>query len=101
MCRVPFDQPSYKVRVSIQRTSDGETATHAYATNNVAALVTTFGIDPFTDNRFVTDIFFDVEADESIQEVLHELGLRMPVLASSEREHGPVTERAPFGPPDI
>jgi hypothetical protein len=100
MCRVPFDQPSYKVRVSIQRTSDGETATHTYATTNVAALVSTFGIDPFTDTRFVTDIFFDIDANESVEEVLHELGLRMPVLVSSSGSE-PGTARAPSGPPDI
>jgi len=104
MCRVPFDQPSYKVRVSIQRTSDGETATHTYATTNVAALVSTFGIDPFTDTRFVTDIFFDVDANESIEEVLQELGLRMPVLVSSSGSVSgsePGTARVPSGPPDI
>lgn len=104
MCRVPFDQPSYKVRVSVQRTSDGETAVHTYATTDVSALVSTFGIDPFTDTRFVTDIFFDVDADESIEEVFQELGLRMPVLVSSvgsASEPGPDTARVPSGPPDI
>jgi hypothetical protein len=100
MCRVPFDQPSYKVRVSVQRTSDGETATHTYATTNVAALVSTFGIDPFTDTRFVTDIFFDIDANESVEEVLQELGLRMPVLVSSSGSE-PGTARGPSGPPDI
>jgi len=104
MCRVPFDQPSYKVRVSVQRTSDGETASHTYNTNSVAALVSTFGIDPFTDTRFVTDIFFDIDTNESVEEVLHELGLRMPVSGSSSDSVSgpePATARAPSDPHDI
>ena len=105
MCRVPFDQPSYKVHVSVRRTSDGETASHVYTTSNVNELTTTFGINPFTDTRFVTDIFFDIEADETIEEVFRELGLRIPVSASSwsgrGREREPATARAPSDPPDI
>lgn len=78
MCREPFDQPQYKVRVSVQRLADNQTASHMYVTNNVSALVTSFGIDPFVDSRFVTDILFDVNNDETLTEVFNELGLRIP-----------------------
>lgn len=78
MCREPFDQPQYKVRVSVQRLPEGRTASHTYMTTNVSALVTSFGIDPFVDSRFVTDILFDVNNDETLTEVFNELGLRIP-----------------------
>lgn len=79
MCREPFDQPQYKVRVSVQRLPEGgRTASHTYMTTNVSALVTSFGIDPFVDSRFVTDILFDVNNDETLTDVFNELGLRIP-----------------------
>jgi hypothetical protein len=78
MCRVPFDQPLYKVRVSVQRIRDDHTSVHSYVTSNVAGLVSSFGIDPFVDPRFQTDILFEVADDEILADVLEELGLRIP-----------------------
>lgn len=78
MCRVPFDQPLYKVRVSVQRMADGHASTETYTTSNIANIVASFGIDPFMDPRFLTDIIFDVAAGESISAIFQELGLIAP-----------------------
>jgi hypothetical protein len=78
MCRTPFDQPMYKIRVSVQRMADNHVSTESYTTSNVANLVASFGIDPFVDHRFLTDIIFDVAAGESISAIFQELGLRVP-----------------------
>lgn len=78
LCRVPFDQPTYKIRVSIQRTQDSQVYSHVYQTSNVSALTSAFGFDPFMDPRFVTDIMFDIANDETITQVFQELGLRIP-----------------------
>ena len=43
MCRVPFDQPMYKVRVSVQRVADGHVSSESYRTSNVAGIVNAFG----------------------------------------------------------
>jgi hypothetical protein len=68
----------YKVRVSVQRMADDHVSTESYTTSNIANLVTSFGIDPFVDHRFLTDIIFDVAAGESITAIFQELGLRVP-----------------------
>lgn len=98
MCRVPFDQPQYKVRVSVQRVRDDHTSTHTYTTSNVAGLVSSFGIDPFVDPRFQTDILFEVADDEILADVLEELGLRMmPTPDAADSASGTVP--VPSGPP--
>lgn len=35
-------------------------------------------MDPMMDPRFVTDILFEIAANESLSEVLRQLGLNMP-----------------------
>ena len=92
MCRTPFDQPMYKVRVSVQRMADSHVSTESYTTSNVAELVSSFGIDPHMDHRFLTDIIFDIAAGESISAIFQELGLRVP-----NQPFVPVP--APTGPP--
>lgn len=78
MCRVPFDQPEYKVRVSIQRIADNHTATETYTTSNIAGLVNAFGMDPLVDPRFVTDILFEIARNETMSDVFNELGINLP-----------------------
>ena len=51
MCRVPFDLPKYKVRVSVQRVADGHVSAESYTTSNVAGIVSAFGMDPMVDPR--------------------------------------------------
>lgn len=78
MCRTPFDQPQYKVRVSVQRLVDSHVSSETYTTSNVDGLISSFGIDPFMDARFITDIIFDIADGESIASVLNDLGVRIP-----------------------
>lgn len=78
MCRTPFDQPMYKVRISVQRVNDSHFITESYTTSNVAGIESAFGMDPMMDPRFVTDILFEIAANESLSEVLRQLGLNMP-----------------------
>lgn len=78
MCRVPFDQPTYKVRVSVQRIADNHVASETYTTSNVSGIVSAFGMDPLIDPRFITDILFEIAGNESMSEVFNELGINMP-----------------------
>jgi hypothetical protein len=78
MCRTPFDQPQYKVRVSIQRLADNHVSSNTYVTSNIDGLVSTFGIDAFADPRYLTDILFEIGLNETLDEVFQELGLSMP-----------------------
>ena len=68
----------YKVRISIQRVNDSHFITESYTTSNVAGIERAFGMDPMMDPRFVTDILFEIAANESLSEVLRQLGLNMP-----------------------
>ena len=70
MCREPFDQPMYKIRVSIQRMADRYVSTETYTTSNITSLVNTFGMDPMIDPRFLTDILFEIAQNESVSDVL-------------------------------
>jgi len=88
MCRTPFDQPQYKVRVSVQRLVDSHVSSETYTTSNVDGLISSFGIDPFMDARFITDIIFDIADGESIASVLNDLGVRIP-----SQPFGPVPTR--------
>jgi hypothetical protein len=78
MCREPFDQPLYKIRVSVQRLADNHVSAETYTTSNISGLVNTFGMDPLIDPRYITDILFEIAQNESILEVLRELDLRVP-----------------------
>ena len=80
MCRAPFDLPSYKCRLIIERVSDSNVETHDFVTSNIRSVVGGFGLDfasliPPGPGRFTTDIRFDIEPNEDLREVLNELGL--------------------------
>jgi hypothetical protein len=78
MCREPFDLPEYKIRITIQRMADQHTLTGWYTTSNVSNMVNNFGIDAFTDPRYLTDIFFEIGFGESLNQVFSELGITLP-----------------------
>lgn len=77
MCRAPFDQPQYRVSVSIHHLASDNVTRDSYVTSNVSQLFQTFGIQNLQP-RFITDIFFDVGFDEFIDEVFQEIGIRLP-----------------------
>jgi hypothetical protein len=54
-----------------------------FETQNVMSIVEGFGLDfralvPGNAGRFYTDIHFDIEPNEALEEVLRELGLPVP-----------------------
>jgi hypothetical protein len=80
MCRTPFDVPLYKCRLIIERVSDSRRTVNDFETNNVASIIEGFGLDfraliPDNTGTFITDIHFDIDPGEAIQEILNELGL--------------------------
>ena len=82
MCRVPFDVPTYRCRLIIERTSDLQRHVSDLETSNVTSILEGFGLDfnqfaPL-QGRLYTDIQFDVGLDETLSELLTELGLPPP-----------------------
>jgi hypothetical protein len=80
MCREPFDLPTYRCRLIIERVSDNQRATSNFETQSVQDIVEGFGLDfralvPSGAGRLYTDIHFDVEPTEALEEILRELGL--------------------------
>lgn len=81
MCRTPFDVPLYRCRLIIERVSDGITTNSDFEVSNVANIIQGFGLDfrqlipAGTGGRVYTDIHFDIEPGEVLEDILRELGL--------------------------
>lgn len=80
MCREPFDLPTYRCRLIIERVADNQRATTNFETRNVHEIIEGFGIDfralvPQGAGRLFTDIHFDIEPHEALEEILRELNL--------------------------
>jgi hypothetical protein len=85
MCRVPFDVPTYRCRLIIERVTDGQRSMLPFDASNIHNIIEGFGLDmrqliPPGPGRFITDLHFDIEDDEEIGEVLRQLGLPVPVI---------------------
>ena len=79
MCRVPFDVPTYKCRLIIERSADSFRHVNDFETSNIASLLNGFGLQ-FRDlvpqqGGFITDIRFDIDPEETLRDILRELGL--------------------------
>lgn len=72
-CRQPFGepQPEYKVTITIENVRTMQTSHHV--SNVIPRLVQELGI--LTPNSVLTEIFLDVESRETLNEVLHDLGI--------------------------
>ena len=82
MCREPFDAPTYKCRLIIERSNDSLRNITDFETANISSIVEGFGIEfrelvP-SQGRFLSDIHFDIEPGEVLQTILRELGLPAP-----------------------
>jgi len=80
MCREPFDLPSYRCRLTIEKVSDGTSNVSIFETSNINSIMQGFGLNirdliPGDPARFMTDIHFDIEEGEDLREVLLELGI--------------------------
>jgi hypothetical protein len=83
MCRTPFDVPSYKCRLIIERTGDNTRSITEFLSQNVFSIMEGFGLDynrlvPNNIGRMLTDIHFDIDPTEDLRAVLTELGLPHP-----------------------
>ena len=83
MCREPFDVPTYKCRLIIERTSDSFRHMTDFETSNIAGILDGFGLQlrelvPNQEGRFISDIRFDIDPEETLRDILRELGLPVP-----------------------
>lgn len=79
MCREPFDQPEYRIMISIQCVRTGDRGVDQYLTNNVTALEEAFNLNT-TDlingvRRTTYNIDFETEYGQVLDEILRELGI--------------------------
>jgi hypothetical protein len=82
MCRVPFDVPTYKCRLIIERTCDSFRHVNDFETSNISNVLEGFGLQ-FRDlipnqGGFITDIRFDIDPEETLRDILRGLGLPAP-----------------------
>jgi len=82
MCREPFDVPTYKCRLIIERTSDAFRNISDFETSNISSILDGFGLQ-FRElipqqGGFITDIRFDIDPEETLRDVLRGLGLPAP-----------------------
>ena len=98
MCRTPFDQPQYRVSISVQHLSSNTVTRDSYVTSNIGQMFSTFGIPPLQP-RFITDIFFDIGFDEFIDDVFREIGVRIPTSLAHEFRVSENEQAQPVQPP--
>lgn len=82
MCRTPFDVPTYRCRLIIERTSDSFRHVNDFETSNIASILDGFGLEfreivP-SQGRFLTDVRFDIDPEEVLNDILRELNLPVP-----------------------
>ena len=79
MCREPFDQPEYRIMISIQCVQTGERAIDQYLTSNINTLQEAFNLNTrdLIDGvrRTTYNIDFETEFGQVLDEVLQELGI--------------------------
>jgi hypothetical protein len=82
MCREPFDIPKYKCRLIIERSIDSFRHINDFETSNISNVLDGFGLQfrELVPNQggFITDIRFDIDPEETLRDVLRELGLPSP-----------------------
>jgi len=80
MCRVPFDIPTYRCRLIIEKTVDGTSSVTEFLTQNVNSIMESFGLQwrQLGAAPLLTDIHFDIDPTEDLRTVLTELGLPAP-----------------------
>lgn len=80
MCREPFDVATYRCRLIIEKADNNERTVRDFETQNIASIIEGFGLDfssiaPGSAGRFYTDIRFDINVGEVLEDILRELGL--------------------------
>jgi hypothetical protein len=77
---VPFDIPTYRCRLIIEKTVDGTSSVTEFLTQNVNSIMESFGLQwrQLGAAPLLTDIHFDIDPTEDLRTVLTELGLPAP-----------------------
>ena len=79
MCREPFDQPEYRVMISIQCVRTGDRGIDQYLTTNVTGLEEAFNLNTHDlingVRRTTYNIDFETEYGQVLDEILRELGI--------------------------
>ena len=70
MCRAPFDQPMYRVKLTI----DPMGYENELTTSNIQNLVDMFGLDTTSVERFISTISFAVMNTNDLRNILSEVG---------------------------
>ena len=82
MCRTPFDVPTYRCRLVIERVSDGSLTTTEFDSSNIHSIVGGFGIDlralEIDGSMLRSEIQWNIEPGEDLVEQLGLLGLPIP-----------------------
>ena len=85
VCRFQFVRPKYRVVLTVTRVDDGATGTTRTLLEDAVtdALHSMFNLDVESLNTpsVFTDVHFDVENLQSLEQILQELGLELPDLA--------------------
>lgn len=74
ICRAPFDQPMYKVKITIEPNN----IEHETVTSNIQNLVDFFELDPLTTERFFSTISFSVMNNLDLTNIFDRIGIVPP-----------------------
>ena len=71
---------TYRCRLIIEKADNNERTVRDFETQNIASIIEGFGLDfssiaPGSAGRFYTDIRFDINVGEVLEDILRELGL--------------------------
>lgn len=76
MCRTPFDQPMYKVKITIEPCN----IEHETITSNIQSLIDFFELDTENTERFFSTISFSVMNNGDLRNIFNELGIVPPSI---------------------
>lgn len=86
ICRVEFVKPEYRVMLTVSRTSDGATGTTRTTMTDAATEIFhrmfQLDLESIQDESIMTDIQFDVENRETLNDILREIGIDLPFLSA-------------------
>lgn len=74
-CRAPFDQQTYRVKITIEPIG----YEHETVTSNIQSIVDTFGLDASVE-RFFSTINFAVTNMNDLMSILNEIGFGIPAI---------------------